>query len=256
MKKTLLFIFLLTTCLAVSQTPDVLRGKIIADTTQIEAVNIFNRSQGIGTVNDQAGFFEIKAVVGDTILFSSVRHQQKVVVVTKKALRSAMSQVKLEIKVNELEEVRISQYNLSGEAEKDVQSIRTYEDNLPLFNAAQLDETPYIKEMGVKTIKNQVVFDEMSRTPVNFIGIFNMVSSIFKKKKAKSSKREKIPEISSFYNEGFLVEELKVPKERLYDFFEFLNANHKTKEVLGSGNDLKILEFVMKQSEIFNQQKL
>lgn len=254
MRQVLIFIVLFSYSIGISQTSDILRGKIVSDSTTVESINILNRSKGIGTINDEAGFFEIAAEVGDTLLFSSIRHQQKLVIVTKKALQSNLSKIKLDIKINELDEVRISQYDLSGEATEDVNTIKTYENNLPMFNAKQLDETPYIKEMGVKTIKNQVVFDEMSRTPVNFIAAFRMISSIFKKKKSEN-KQIAIPKVSNFYSEDFLVNELKVQKEKVYDFFDFVNSKKETKAILTSGNDLKVIEYLTTQSKIFKEQQ-
>ncbi len=234
-----------------SQDSDILYGKILTGTEKIEAVNILNLTKGIGAINDAAGFFEIKAKVDDTIVFSSIKHQQKVHIVTKKDMKSARLSIKLDIKINELEEVRISDHTLSGGVEEDIKKIKTYEHNLPMFSAKQLDQTPFINEKGVATIRNTAINHRKNATNFNFIALGRMIGRFFKKKENKGSKKIKIPKLSDFYNTNFLVSELMIPETKLYDFLEYLNENTQTIKILKSENELKILEFIITESEKF-----
>ena len=59
-------------------------------------------------------------------------------VVTNEFLKEEDIDVFLEAFINELDEVHISQYFLSGNISNDVEKIPTYEDRLPLWNAAEL----------------------------------------------------------------------------------------------------------------------
>jgi len=252
MQKSLCIILFLWSLIAFSQSDEILRGKILVDTFQSQSINIINITKGIGTINDRVGFFQIKADVGDKIVFSSVQHQQKTYIVTKKDLKQANLSIGLDIKVNELDAVTISQYDLSGKPNEDVKKIETFEQNLPLFNAKELDLTPFIHEKGAKTVKNRVITDEMEATPVNLIAVGRMVASLFKKKGTKESKVVPIPEISDFYTGDFLVNELKIPETELYNFLDYLNENSATNKVLKTGDELKILEYLIQQSETFN----
>ncbi len=253
MQRILFIITCLIHCIAISQDSNVLRGKIIADTLQVDPIHIINLTKGLGTVNDGVGFFQIKANVGDTIVFSSVRHQQKIYVVKKKDIKKAALEVMLEIKVNELEEVLVSQYDLSGKIEEDVDNIKTYQDNLPMFNAKELDTTPYIHEKGAKTVKNIVMVDEMDITPFNFIAVGRMIADLFRNKDKKPKKQIIIPKVFDYYKGDFLVNELKIPETELHNFLDFINGQTITKEVLNSGNELKVLKFIMDQAEIFKE---
>ncbi|MFD2563942.1 hypothetical protein [Aquimarina rubra] len=252
MQRALYFIISLTSFVGFSQDADILRGKIVTDTLQSKSINIINITKGIGTINDRVGFFQIRATQGDTIVFSSVQYQQKTHIVTKKDLKQANLSIQLQVKVNELEEVMVSQYDLTGEAKEDVKKIKTYEKNLPMFNAKMLDETQFIHEKGAKTVKNRVVTDEMDATPINIIAVGRMIASLFKKKDARQSKEVRIPEVSDFYNSDFLVSELKIPETELYDFLDYLNQKLETRKVLKSGDRLRILEYLINQSKIFN----
>ncbi|WP_299223074.1 hypothetical protein [uncultured Aquimarina sp.] len=252
MQKALYFVISLLNFVGFSQDADILRGKIVADTLQSKSINIINVTKGIGTINDRSGFFQIKATKGDTIVFSSVQHQRKTHIVTKKDLKEASLSIRLEIKVNELDEVTVSQYDLTGESKEDVKKIKTYEDILPLYSAKVLDLTPFIHEKGAKTVKNTVITDEMDATPVNIIAVGRMIASLFKKKDTRKSKEIRIPEVSDFYNSDFLVSELKIPQTEVYNFLDYINQQSETKEILTSGNKLTILEYLINQSKIFN----
>ncbi len=230
-----------------------LKGKVISDSVQVESIHILNLTKAFGTISDEAGFFEIKANPGDTIVFSSIKHHQKNHIVEEKDIKLASLEVTLEIKVNELDEVLLSPYNLSGKVREDMDRVKTYESNLPIFNFKELDETPFINEQGAKTIKNPLVVDEMDATPVNFIAVGRMIISLFKKKEGKRSKEVVIPKISDFYNTDFFVKELEIPETDLYNFLEYLNENPKTKEALKSANELYILGYLISQSKVFKE---
>ncbi|GAA0716531.1 hypothetical protein GCM10009430_12320 [Aquimarina litoralis] len=254
MKKELYVVFSLLGLVGYAQEKDVLHGKILTDTLQPQSINIINLTKGLGTINDDVGYFQIKAEEGDTIVFSSVQHYQKTHIVTKKDLKKANLAILLVTKVNELDEVIVSQYDLSGEVKEDIKKIETYEDNLPMFNAKVLDETPFIKEMGVKTVKNRVIVDEMDATPVNLIAVGRMVASLFKKKDKTNHGNTRIRKITDFYQATFIVEELEIPATELYNFLDYINEQAETKKILKTGDELRVLEHLIQQSKIFNDE--
>ena len=188
MKKGLFATISLLSLAGFSQENDMLRGKIVTDTLQSQSINIINLTKGLGTINDEVGYFQIKATEGDTIIFSSIQHYQKAYIVTKKDLKKANLAIQLETKVNELDEVTVSQYDLSGEAKEDIKKIETFEDNLPMFNAKRLDETPFVREKGAKTVRNITVDHRKNATAFNFIAAGRMIGSLFKKKRYKKRK--------------------------------------------------------------------
>jgi len=255
MHRSLYLIVFLLSFVGFSQDTDILRGKVVTDTLQSKSINIINLTKGIGTINDQSGFFQIKATKGDTIVFSSIQHQQKTHVVTKKDLKQANLSIRLEIKVNELDEVRVSQYDLTGESKEDVKKIETYEDVLPLLSAKALDETPFVHEKGAATVRNTTVDHRKNATAFNFIAAGRMVASLFKKKNTGKSKEIRIPEVSDFYNGDFMINELEIPKTEIYDFLDYINQQTETRNILKSGNELIILEYLIEQSKIFNNNK-
>ncbi|WP_299245899.1 hypothetical protein [uncultured Aquimarina sp.] len=252
MHKALYFVIFLLSFFGFSQNESIIRGKIVTDTLQSESINIINVTKGIGTISDGVGFFQIKATKGDTIIFSSVQHQRKAHIVTKRDLKKADLSIRLEIKVNELDEVMVSKYDLTGESKEDVKKIETYEDILPLHSAKYLDLTPFVHEKGAATVRNTTVDHRKNATAFNFIATGRMIASLFKKTDDKKSKEVPVPEISNFYNSSFLINELKIPETKLYDFLDYINQKSETNEILTSGNKLRILEYLINQSEVFN----
>ncbi|WP_405208423.1 hypothetical protein [Aquimarina sp. LLG6339-5] len=254
MRKELYLITSLVGFIGFSQDDTILRGKIIIDTIHQKSVNIINITQSVGTINDKVGFFEIKANKGDTIIFSSVQHYQKSHIVTKQDLKKANLAIQLEVKVNELDEVTISRYNLSGEPKEDIKKIETIEDKLPMFNAKLLDTTPFVHEKGAATVRNTTIDHRKNATAFNFIATGRMIASLFKKKRPKKVVR--IPKVSDFYNGDFLVNELAIPEIEVYNFIDYLNQKVETKEVLKTRDELRILEYLINQSEVFNSKNL
>lgn len=254
MKKELYVAFSLLGLVGFAQEKDVLHGKIVTDTLQPQSINIINLTKGLGVINDDVGYFQIRAEAGDTIVFSSVQHYQKEHIVTKNDLKKANLAIQLVTKVNELDEVTVSQYELSGEAKEDIKKIETFENNLPLFNAKVLDETPFVKEMGAKTVRNTTVDHRKNATAFNFIAAGRMIASWFKKSETKKGKNAKISKITDFYQATFIVEELKIPATELYDFLDYINEQAETKTRLKTGDELKILEHLIQQSKIFNDE--
>ena len=72
-------------------------------------VAVQNLQKAIAGITDVAGVFRIKASVGDTIVFSSIQLKQKELVVDEAMLNAAKIIAPLEMKINRLERVTLSQ---------------------------------------------------------------------------------------------------------------------------------------------------
>jgi len=110
---------------AASFAQDRFSGKIIADSIAFTQVNIVNLTQELGTTNNSTGEFVIDAGVGDEVIFSSVQYEPYQITVTSAMLQQKKNIVYLFPLVNELEEVKISDIDLSGDLNKDANRIET-----------------------------------------------------------------------------------------------------------------------------------
>ncbi|WP_299432877.1 hypothetical protein [uncultured Aquimarina sp.] len=253
MQKITYVSFLLITFSSFSQKSSELKGRIIVAALELEFVNIVNLTKEIGAINDESGDFEIHANVGDVIVFSSVQFQLKKHIVKEEDLQSDNLRIFLEPEINELDEVRISQYSLSGDIQKDIEEIPTYEKNLPLWNAKQL------KQMGVarpddaqSPVENLVLGNGNNQASISIdLGLLiNLISGGYKKKPKEINSKT---HVLDFYKEEFFIKELKIPETEFYNFLDFLEEETGIKFILMSKDNLKVLEFLIYQSEKFKE---
>ena len=85
-----------------------LKGKIIAEVSNLENVNIINISNKNATVSDALGYFDILAKPQDTIVFSAINIVGIEVVLKQKDFGNKLFFVRLKTKINNLEEVTIN----------------------------------------------------------------------------------------------------------------------------------------------------
>ncbi|MGO1752192.1 MAG: hypothetical protein ACTHYV_06845, partial [Psychroflexus sp.] len=115
--------FLLVLCLFIAVSglaqQRYLRGQIIADSIQYYQVNIVNITQETGTLTSQNGTFKLAVDLNDSIVFSSLVHEFQSLVVTNSTLSKPVD-IKMKRQINELPEVVVNAYDLSGELGQDV----------------------------------------------------------------------------------------------------------------------------------------
>ena len=87
-------------------------------------VHIMNTSAGNATISDEEGEFSIDVTLGDTLLFSAVQYKRKSLVISASILESKIAFITLEEFVNELDEVVVRPYNLSGDLIRDMQQMK------------------------------------------------------------------------------------------------------------------------------------
>ena len=113
--KIILFFFLTTHFLfAQGVVREVLNGKIIADSIEVENITIFNMATNIGAISDSNGKFSIKARVADTLYFQGLSFVSKKYVLAEKDFFAEESEIRLKVNVNELNEVIITPFTLTG----------------------------------------------------------------------------------------------------------------------------------------------
>ncbi len=252
MQKITWFLFLFVLSVGYSQESSILQGKIIADSLQFDAIHVINKTTQKGTISDKFGYFKIKAALGDVLVFSSIQYAIKRHVVSNADLELNNLKIKLERSVNELDEVVVTQYSLTGKLVDDLQEIPTYTENLPFWNAAEL------KQMGVSgfddaqsPVKNLILErnNNQLQAKIDLELIFDAVSGIFRKRDNQiySSTRKRV----DYYDEKFIVEILEVPETEYYNFIDFVNEDSRSAFVFKLDDDLKILEYLIEQRDIF-----
>ncbi len=104
----------------------VLIGKIISDSTEVENITVFNISTNIGAVTNSDGKFSILARAKDTLYFQGLSFVSQKYILTENDFWIEELEILLQVKVNQLDEVVVTPSTLTGNLKEDTKRIKTY----------------------------------------------------------------------------------------------------------------------------------
>ncbi|WP_159947966.1 peptidase associated/transthyretin-like domain-containing protein [Polaribacter septentrionalilitoris] len=79
-------------------------GKIIINKIPQNDVHILNKNNNKGTISNDKGWFKIPVTLGDSIYFSHINLQEKLIIITQKHLKNKNSIITLKEQTYALEE--------------------------------------------------------------------------------------------------------------------------------------------------------
>jgi len=120
-KNIALLFLLINTPVVFSQSVEI-SGKV-ASKIDVENIHVINKTAQVFTITNNKGEFKISASLNDTIIFSSIQHQPKTVVVDKNMLLFKTIKVTLDEQVNELDEVIVGRV-LTGNLLSDIKNVK------------------------------------------------------------------------------------------------------------------------------------
>lgn len=271
MKNNYIIIFLFFLQLSFSQEKEreILVGKVVSDSLEVENVTILNLSSNIGSVSDFDGKFSIKARASDTLVFQGLSFVSKKYILLESDFLINEFKVKLEGKLNELNEVVVTPNSLTGNLAEDSKKIKVYVPNLAGIDFSKLS-FPDDQYSKVANPLEKSGFSPL--TGINFNKILDLFDTAEKREKRKKIRAENIAnekwlrevQSESFYDHlmkryshNFIVENLKIKKEDIVSFVAFADpGSHQLAEFLKSENELKFVEYLVAKSSEFNRNKL
>ncbi|AUP78407.1 peptidase associated/transthyretin-like domain-containing protein [Flavivirga eckloniae] len=120
-KSFLVLMFLFAVQVMTSQSVEI-SGKVKSNTGSIENIHVINKTAQVFTITDKNGAFKITASLNDSLVFSSIQHKLKEVVVSKGDVVSKYILVSLDEQINELDVIRIGKV-LTGDLAQDINSV-------------------------------------------------------------------------------------------------------------------------------------
>ena len=127
MKLTLLFLLFIPFVFWGQDLPrEVLYGRIVADTMDVSQITIVNKNTNLFAISNDNGNFSIKARVKDTLVFRGLSFNSLEYVLKPADFKMDELIVKLETKINDLNEVVISPNSLTGIVEIDTKRLKVY----------------------------------------------------------------------------------------------------------------------------------
>ncbi|WP_034041280.1 hypothetical protein [Wocania ichthyoenteri] len=114
------FILLLNFQIVVSQSVEIY-GKV-ESSAGVENIHVINKTAQVFTTTNKIGEFEITAKLNDTLMFSSIQHIPKLIVVNDNTILIRKLTVKLEEQINMLDEVLVGKV-LTGDLLSDIENV-------------------------------------------------------------------------------------------------------------------------------------
>jgi len=191
MKRVLLFILFAFPIVTFSQNERVkiLRAVVVADSIQVERATISNVTAGTYTITNDLGQFSIFANEGDVIMISGVAFETKEVVLKASDFDQMIFSIHIDVKVNQLDEVKIAPYKLTGNLVYDAKRIKVkpaFKVELPKIDWSAIEIT------GVQPrVENSVLpHSSVSRYNMDFVKIGEMIAKLIVKTPASKIKDE------------------------------------------------------------------
>ncbi|AWM14066.1 hypothetical protein DI487_09500 [Flavobacterium sediminis] len=242
----------------------VLKGRIVSDSTDVENVTVMNKTTGLAVMTDFDGKFSIRAREKDTLLFKAVSFVSKVYIVTESDFWVEEFEIRLHYKINELNEVVVTPYSLTGDLKEDTKRIKVYAPDLSGIDYATL----VFSDDKYSPVKNEALPSTFSPlSGVNFLALFNMLLPNAKKKdtRAERMERDRRRELLSHsfydlllsrYSQNFIVQNFKIPQNEINLFVAFAQPdNEKMFHLMKPENEIQLIEYLIKKSEEYKRNK-
>jgi len=248
----IILIFLLISSFVRAQ-DSVFSGKIIADSIAFREVNVVNLNSKQGTVNQKSGHFQISAKAGDTLFFSSLQYEPHQVTVVAEDFKRE-NNIYLFPLINELEEVNISNINLTGLLNKDVEAIETQ----PYLDASSFG-LPVVKNRS--TLAERRVYTATTSgggiIPLDpIINYFSGRLAMVYRQRDYEIEKSLMEKAYSIFPIDFYTNELKIPEPLVEDFLYYCTTFKPFPDLLVKERQtLDLIQFLKKKSIDYKELK-
>ncbi|MDD7915926.1 carboxypeptidase-like regulatory domain-containing protein [Polaribacter ponticola] len=213
MKKQLVNCLLLFISATYAQVEKTITGKVVFDNIAVSDVHIVNKNTNIGTITNKNGVFDISASLGDTLHFTHINLEEKLVAITKKIITKNSLEITLVEKTYALDEIVIGKPRSIFYVDPELMPPST-------VNAATL-KLPY-----VNTIPKQNTSIVKLRSG-GVVSLDNLINSLNgNKKRIKELKKAKLEDsslnkIRKHFTDDFFITDLKINKENINPFLNY-----------------------------------
>ncbi len=269
MKKLLLLILCISALTLQAQKVErvLVDGRISAPTeADIEGVTIYNNSSNRGTITDKNGEFKIAVALNDEIIVSAIQYATFKVKVDQRTLDSKKLGIYLNPVVNQLKEVTVRQYDLTGNLVVDVSNIKTVDFATEFdltFETMEFDYefTPDKWSSIPGNFAESAFYNGQEQYGVNLLGGLGILSQIIFNKKASRSfaLKPRNPEktvqgLRERYTHVELRDAFNIPEGKEDDFLFFAEEHGLTEHLLLDKNQLVLLSFLQEKAVVYRKQ--
>jgi len=243
--RLLLLVIILFAGSSLAQEEIRLEGRILNDTIDNGALNVVNITLKRGAITNSHGDFSIPVRLNDTINISAIQYDSRQFVVSKTIFNRKRISLYLIPKINELDEVKISNIELTGDITKDVKSTpleaKISAATLGLPQNAHPTFTPEERRFYAAT------------GGAGAIGaLINAISGRTKMLKHHlevSQLQAKVYATRDTFSDSLYMEELKISEDLIEDFVYFVFEDDKAITHVNQSNLLELLDYMIIKSK-------
>ncbi len=263
-KKLLYFLLLLFSFTTFSQ--EITRIKINGKITtlkgeDVEGINIYNKSSQKGTITSKNGAFELMVAENDRVFISATQFQRFSVIIDDGIIESKRMYVFLNPVVNQLDEVVIRPYDISGNIVADVKRVDIVDVNQNLDLSYENLEYGYeFSDDAQSSIRGNKAEEAYFNGPVQGGGDILGLANLFFPNK-KKTEREVISEtelktdaVQKRFGNAYISKTFNIPEEKVNEFIYFVEENGIDKKLLQYENELLLIEYLHIQSKKYLKQ--
>ncbi len=251
--KTIFCLFALLITTLVSSQEFILSGKVTHPfEKELENIHIFNTTSAKGTLTDSFGVFKIMVSIGDTLHISSLQYKTETITISLEEFVSKEIEIEIQQFTNELDEVLIKNHYLTGDLSRDSKIIQTKPAVTP-FSLGIIDKEIRVLTQSERRLKTA----SYGAGPMSLDGIINGISGRTKmlKNRVKVEKdNQRIETILEKFPEKYIIEELKIDENKVYDFLYFCETHIDFSEIVKK-DAISLLHFLKQQAESYLELK-
>ncbi|HIB48854.1 MAG TPA: hypothetical protein EYN07_00855 [Flavobacteriaceae bacterium] len=266
MKLLLTSCLLLLTFVSFSQTIErtLVEGTIFVPAgDSADQVSVYNVSSQKGTVTDAEGNFTLAVAANDRVLISALQFQSFTVVVDEGVVAAKQMRIYMNPAINQLEEVVVRPYDLSGNINVDVNRVDVYASPNWDLSYETLEYEYEFTEDRQTSIKGNVAEDALNngglKNGFNFISVLGVIANAIVGKKKKDPYVE-TPNYSTIvralqqrFSAQYYADTFGIPIEKVDNFIYFAQENAVTPEMLKEENEIELLATLFQQSEVYKE---
>ncbi|MDC6361228.1 MULTISPECIES: carboxypeptidase-like regulatory domain-containing protein [Flavobacteriaceae] len=258
--KNILFVFgclFVLSAYAQNGTSKALLGRVTSPDGDVTGVVVQNISTEQAVITDIDGNFSITVRRNDTLVFSAVQYQRKVLPITEVLYNTSFVMVPMEEFVNELREVVVRPYDLSGDLNQDLGKLTLEKDvsaeALGLPNAKRKIPTQSERMLQQATAGKFNIGMILSPPLDPIINAITGRTKMLKNRVKVDATYAKTQKVQDFYVDSLFVATLKIPQEKIDDFMYFCEVDEVFQQTVDSQDKLKIWDFMIQKSRIYRK---
>lgn len=254
-KKYILLLFILALAvlkLNAQNKPIKIQGFVKYDAVYLQDINIINKKSNFGASSDTNGSFTLYAKKGDSILFSSIVYEDRIIKISDTHINSKSISVYLEPDYYQLDEVMLDKKIL-------LNSINIAVTKGTIFNNDKItnNKAPNARKLTDPNANagglNPIALFMMLTKKAHLKRKARKLEQKLELEKIKQLKIEFPTTIKNLYGDDFFKETLHISEDNIYLFLDYcegngLNDYYKSDEIV-------IKNFLIKQSRKFNSFK-